>query len=228
MKILSFILLSLLFISVSNFSQYYLTDPEYSEDGRLFSGILYFKGEFNPEDYQIDWSTNNTKEILTPIERLNIRISLECDQYLHIYVIDAINKRWENPFSISDAYQEKIKTCSQTKSLKDFGLNISEEMSEPFYISLTDPETKELIFTTKNSDFIYSDFFIGFGGFFTTNDIYGFGERFHDLKLGDGKFTMWPNDTAGIHEDQGKGGDNLMGIHPLGFHRTNQSLSIFT
>ena len=223
MKILSFILLSLLFISVSNFSQYYLTDPEYSEDGRLFSGILYFKGEFNPEDYQIDWSTNNTKEILTPIERLNIRISLECDQYLHIYVIDAINKRWENPFSISDAYQEKIKTCSQTKSLKDFGLNISEEMSEPFYISLTDPETKELIFTTKNSDFIYSDFFIGFGGFFTTNDIYGFGERFHDLKLGDGKFTMWPNDTAGIHEDQGKGGDNLMGIHPLGFHRTNQN-----
>ena len=223
MKILSFILLSLLFISVSNFSQYYLTDPEYSEDGRLFSGILYFKGEFNPEDYQIDWSTNNTKEILTPIERLNIRISLECDQYLHIYVVDAINKRWENPFSISDAYQEKIKTCSQTKSLKDFGLNISEEMSEPFYISLTDPETKELIFTTKNSDFIYSDFFIGFGGFFTTNDIYGFGERFHDLKLGDGKFTMWPNDTAGIHEDQGKGGDNLMGIHPLGFHRTNQN-----
>ena len=109
---------SCFFIRIGNcFSQYYLTDPEYNEDGSLFSGILYFKGEFNPDNYHYDWTTNKTKELLTPIERLNIRISLECDKYLHIYIIDAINKRWENPFSISDTYKEKIKTCSQTKSL---------------------------------------------------------------------------------------------------------------
>ena len=35
-------------------------------------------------------------------------------------------------------------------------------MSKPFYISLTNPETDELIFTTENTDFIYSDFFIAF------------------------------------------------------------------
>ena len=93
-------------------------------------------------------------------------------------------------------------------------------MSKPFYISLTNLETGELIFTTENTDFIYSDFFIAFGGYISTNDIYGFGERFHDLKLGDGKFTMWPNDTNGIREDMGNGGYNAMGIHPLGFHRT--------
>ena len=229
MKIpISYILFSILLISASCYSQYYLTDPEYSQDGSLFSGILYFQGEFDPEKYHYDWTLNTTqtKEVLIPIERLNIQISLECDQYLHIYIVDAINKRWENPFSISEEYKSKIKNCTQTKSLKDFGLTISEDMSKPFYISLKNPETGELIFTTQNADFIYSDFFISFGGYATTNDVYGFGERYHELKLGDGKFTMWPNDTSGIHEDKGNGGYNAMGIHPLGFHRTNQNTFI--
>ena len=217
---LIFSIQAILLISISCYSQYYLTDPEYSEDGSLFSGILYFKGEFDPNNYHYDWTYNNTKDLLTPIERLNIQISLECDKYLHIKVVDALNKRWESPLSISDSYKEKTKTCSQTKSLKDFGLNISEEMSEPFYFSLSNPETGELIFTTENTDFIYSDFLIAFGGFASTNDIYGFGERFHELKLGDGKFTMWPNETAGIQEDKGDGGYNGYGLHPLGFHRT--------
>ena len=226
MKAHKFLILATLLLSISCYSQYYLTDPKYSEDGTKFSGVLYFQGEFNPDNYHYDWTANNTKELLNPIERLNIQISLECDKYLHIYVTDAINKRWENQFSISEPYQEKIKTCSQTKTLKDFGLYISEETSEPFYITLINPENNELIFTTENTDFIYSDLFIGFGGFVSTNDIYGFGERFHELNLGDGKYTMWPNDTGGIHEDKGDGGYNAMGIHPLGFHRTSQNTFI--
>ena len=226
MKAHKFLILATLLLSISCYSQYYLTDPKYSEDGTKFSGVLYFQGEFNPDNYHYDWTANNTKELLNPIERLNIQISLECDKYLHIYVTDAINKRWENQFSISESYQEKIKTCPQTKTLKDFGLYISEETSEPFYITLINPENNELIFTTENTDFIYSDLFIGFGGFVSTNDIYGFGERFHELNLGDGKYTMWPNDTGGIHEDKGDGGYNAMGIHPLGFHRTSQNTFI--
>ena len=226
MKAQKFFVLATLLLSISCYSQYYLTDPKYSEDGTKFSGVLYFQGEFNPDNYHYDWTANNTKELLNPIERLNIQISLECDKYLHIYVTDAINKRWENQFSISESYQEKIKTCSQTKTLKDFGLYISEETSEPFYITLINPENNELIFTTENTDFIYSDLFIGFGGFVSTNDIYGFGERYHELNLGDGKYTMWPNDTGGIHEDKGDGGYNAMGIHPLGFHRTSKNTFI--
>ena len=220
---LKFLLLITLFISISCHSQYYLTDPEYSIDGTKFSGILYFKGSFDPSNYNINWTSDNVQELLTPIEKLNIQISLECEEYLHIKVVDALNKRWEPDFTISDTYKEKIKTCSQTKTLKDFGLYISEEMTEPFYMSLTNPETGELIFTTENADFLYSDLLIGFGGYITTNDIYGFGERSHELKLGDGKFTMWPNDTNGLHEDLGIGGYNAMGIHPLGFHRTSKA-----
>ena len=193
-----YFLFSLLLIFISCHNQYYLSNPKYSQNGSIFTGTLNFKEEFNPENYHYDWTINNTKEILNPIKTLNITISLECDKYLHIYITDAINKRWEHPFSISDSYKEKIQSCKQTKSLKDFGLNISEEISEPFYFTLTNPLTNELIFTTENSDFIYSDTFIGFGAFISTNDVYGFGERNHELNLGNGKFTLWPNDTGGI------------------------------
>ena len=53
------------------------------------------------------------------------------------------------------------------------------------------------------------------------NDIYGFGERYHKLKLGEGIFTLWPNDTSGIHEDKGDGCYNAMGTHPMALHKTS-------
>ena len=218
-NLLSLLIIFILYTSITCHNQYYISNPEYSEEGRVFKGTLNFQGAFSPDNYNIDW-TKKDSDLLKPIQKLNITISLECDKYLHIYVTDAAEQRWEHPLSISDSYKKKIKTCSKTKSLKDFGLTINEESEDPFYISLTNPETGELIFTSENTDFIYSDIFITFGGLFTTNDVYGFGERYHELKLGYGKFTMWPNDTNGIHEDTGEGGYNAMGIHPLGFHRT--------
>ena len=222
LKSVYFLILCISFISTKN--QYYLSNPLYSDDKTLFSGILTFKGNFSASDYHYEWSKSS--DLLIPIKKLNIQISLECNKYLHIYVTDALEKRWEHPFSISDSYKEKLKKCLKEepkKSLSGFGLYINEKYDEPFYISLKDPISGELIFTTENTDFLYTDIFIGFGGYITSNDIFGFGERFHGLKLGDGKFTMWPNDTNGIHEDTGEGGYNAMGIHPLGFHKTTKN-----
>ena len=114
------LILFILIISSYCHSQYYISNPVYIEEGRIFTGELNFKGEFNSSDYHYDW-TNSSSELLKPIEELKLEISLECDKYLHIYITDKNNKRWEHPLSISDSYKEKIKTCSQTKSLKDFG-----------------------------------------------------------------------------------------------------------
>ena len=222
LKSFYFLILCISFISSKN--QYYLSNPIYSDDKTLFSGILSFKGNFSASDYHYEWTKSSN--LLIPIKKLNIQISLECNKYLHIYVTDTLEKRWEHPFSISDSYKEKLKKCLKEepkKSLSEFGLYINEKYDEPFYISLKDPISGELIFTTENTDFLYTDIFIGFGGYITSNDIFGFGERFHELKLGDGKFTMWPNDTNGIHEDTGEGGYNAMGIHPLGFHKTTKN-----
>ena len=212
------LILSVLISTISTKNQYYLSDPLFSSDGTIFNGTLSFKGDFSPQDYHYDWT--RTSDLLVPIKKLNIKISLECDKYLHIYITDASQERWENPFSISDSFKQKIHQCKNEKNLTEFGLFINQNQEKPFYISLKNPKTDELIFTTENTDFLYTDFFIGFGGYLTTNDIYGFGERYHELKLGDGKFTSWPNDTCGLHEDTGEGGYNAWGIHPLGFHRT--------
>ena len=219
-----YVLLFLIVYSLSK-NQYYLSDSEYSEDRTKFSGILNFKGDFSPEDYHYDW-TKTSSSLLVPIEKLKIQISLECNKYLHIYVTDASQERWEHPYSISESYKQKVNEClkdNSKKTLEEFGLYINENNEEPFYISLKNPSKDELIFTTQNTDFLYTDVFIGFAGYITSNDIYGFGERFHELKLGDGKFTMWPNDTSAIHEDPGIGGFNAMGIHPLGFHKTSEN-----
>ena len=213
-----FLLSLILLISVSCHNQYYLKEGAYKDDGRAYEGSLEFIGDFNPGDYHYDW-TNQSSHLLTPIRELKFEITLECDKYLHFYVTDKNKARWE-PFTPSDEYIEYKSTCSREKTLKDFGLEISEDPEKPFYLSLTNKESGELIFTTENTDFIFCDIFISFAGLVSSNDVYGFGERYHELKLGDGKFTMWPNDTTGLHEDTGEGGYNAMGIHPLGFHRT--------
>ena len=157
---LSILIILLSFTFVLSVNQYYLTDYEYSEDGSVFNGTLEFQGNFDPDDYNYNWT--RTSDLLQPIYNLKISISLECDQYLHIYVKDASKERWENTYSISDEYREKVKSCfnKTTKTLDDFGLSISENMDEPFYINLTNPSNGELVFTTKNTDFLYTDVFI--------------------------------------------------------------------
>ena len=42
-----FLILSILFISISCHSQYYLSDPVYSEEGRVFTAKLHFQGVFS-------------------------------------------------------------------------------------------------------------------------------------------------------------------------------------
>ena len=216
-----YLLLLILLATISAKNQYYLSKYTFSNEGTIFNGTLSFKGNFTPSDYHYDWTQES--DLLVPIKKLNIQISLECGEYLHIYVTDAKEERWENPFSISDSFKEKVKKCSKEKNKKnltEFGLYINEDLEEPFYIYLINPETDELIFTTEGTDFLYTNYFIGFAGYINSNDIFGFGERYHELKLGDGKFTMWPNDTCGLHEDTGEGGYNAWGIHPLGFQKT--------
>ena len=95
--------LMILFLNKSLFFAYknhlwgkdYISDADYSEEGRVFTGTLNFQGNFDPDNYHIDWNYKES-DLLKPIEKLNIKISLECDKYLHIYVTDANQQRWEN------------------------------------------------------------------------------------------------------------------------------------
>ena len=105
-KIFHILIFAILFISIGCYSQYYLSDGKYDEGKRIFTGFLNFKGEFDPDNYHYEWN-NASSYLLNPITKLSLKISLECDKYLHIYITDAAQQRWEHPLSISDSYKKK-------------------------------------------------------------------------------------------------------------------------
>lgn len=215
------IFLLLLFVFVSSYkNDYILTYFEYKDEIKShLTGTLVYKGEFNPDDYEGINFQNKTSNLLVPIKELTIDISLECDSVLHVKVVDKNNKRWEVPHSISESYKDKVSKCQNTKSLTDIGFHFQEDKTSPFTFYLTSSDSL-VYYSTEDTNFLYTDDFISFGGYLTSNDVYGFGERYHKLKLGDGIFTMWPNDTNGIIEDKGDGGYNGYGTQPLALHRT--------
>ena len=201
-------------------NDYKLLEGDFIDDLKSkYKGILQYSGQFSPSDFEN--VTFQHPESLIPIQNLSISIELECDEIIHIKITDKENKRWESPYSISDSYQKKVKECNNTKSLSDVGFNINSVLNEKLYYNLT--LENDTILTSENSRFIFSDYFILFGQYLTSNFIAGFGERYHDFKLGDGIYTSWPNDTSGIHLDEGNGGHNLMGLHPIGLHKTKSN-----
>ena len=201
-------------------NDYKLLEGDFIDDLKSkYKGILQYSGQFSPLDFEN--VTFQHPESLIPIQNLSISIELECDEIIHIKITDKENKRWESPYSISDSYQKKVKECNNTKSLSDVGFNINSVLNEKLYYNLT--LENDTILTSENSRFIFSDYFILFGQYLTSNFIAGFGERYHDFKLEDGIYTSWPNDTSGIHLDEGNGGHNLMGLHPIGLHKTKSN-----
>ena len=200
-------------------NNYQLSNAKFTDDKKnKFTADLKFEGSYSPSGFK-DVKFQNPNS-LTPIKELSILIELQCDEMIHIKITDKNNKRWESPYSISDTYQSKISSCSNTKSLSDVGFNIETD-SEKLVYSLIKDNVK--ILTNEDSRFFFSDNFIMFGEYLSNHFIAGFGERFHDFKLNDGIYTSWPNDTGGIHEDVENGGHNLMGLQPIGLHKTKDN-----
>ena len=216
------ILLSILLISFTETKNDYIIENGKFTDQKKshFSGILKYNSDsFNPSDYNIEF--NNGSNII-PIKELKLEIDLECDSTVHMRITDLSNKRFENNLIPDLKYLEKIKKCNNTKSLSDFGFTFSIEEKETFTFNLKSNDIE--ILSSKNTNFLYSDFFIALSYHLTSNDIYGFGERMHEFKLGDGKFTLWPNSSIGVHYDPGNGGENSYGIQPIALHKVNNEL----
>ena len=72
--------------------------------------------------------------------------------------------------------------------------------------------------TSKN--FIFSDNYINFQCELTSDNIFGFGERTHDFKLGEGLYTIWPQGFDAAKYDKGLGGNNGYGHFPIAIHKT--------
>ena len=202
------LLLFLITQSLEYKNSYQITEANYTDDKKShFEATLKFNGTLNIKDYEGITFQNTTKLKDELITNLKLNIDLECDEIIHIKITDSEKKRWDpSLYTISDKYKDKISKCKNTKSLLEKGFSISYNKNKTsFSYKLT--YNNEIILNSNNSNFLFTDKFIVFGSYLTTNDIFGFGERYHDLNLGDGIYTIWPNDSHGIHEDIGIGGE---------------------
>ena len=94
-----------------------------------------------------------------------------------------------------------------------------DQMDEFSFRLLTSEEEQFYLFNSSNN-FLFSDNYINFQSELTSDNIYGFGERVHDFKLGEGLYTIWSQDPAGTKYDTGIGGGNTYGHQPIGIHKT--------
>lgn len=201
-----------------------------------YHGFLYRKNKklsgdfiFDEEKLPLDPKNFKSKQMRHPeslnnmlIKKININLQIEYEKYIHIKIIDSNDKdRWEIPSDIiGKDYQynlyKNIKDSPPSSSIYNlffsnksdiFNFELKNELDETFYIF-------------SNETFLFTDRFINFESLLTSDDIYGFGERYHNIKLGEGIYTIWPNDTGGIINDDGEGGKNGYSHQPIAIHRT--------
>ena len=195
-------------------------------NGEYLTGDFIFDKSKLPIDLSEFTSNQLRKDKFTDdmlIKKININLKVEYERIIHIKITDPNNPdRWEVPTDLVDRkYSFHLHNNSKSKPPTDsfYSLSYTNETDE-FTFDLKDKNNK-IFYTFSKNKFLYSDRYINFESILTTNDIYGFGERGHELKLNDGVYTIWPNDTGGIQKDDGKGGRNGYSHQPIGLHRTN-------
>lgn len=156
------------------------------------------------------------------IKKININLKVEYENLIHIKITDSNNPdRWEVPSDLVDKeYRFNLHSNIKSKPSADSFYSL-EFVNDTDVFSFSLKNEKGTFYTFSSEMFLYTDRYINFESILTTEDIYGFGERGHELKLNDGVYTIWPNDTGGIQEDPGKGGRNGYSHQPVGLHRTN-------
>ena len=158
------------------------------------------------------------------IKKININLKIEYDKFIHLKITDSTDKnRWEVPSDIiSTDYQynlyKNIKDSPSSSSI--YNLFFS-NTSDIFSFELRQKDNQKTFYTFSNDTFLFADRFINFESILTNDNIYGFGERYHNIKLDKGIYTIWPNDTGGISYDDGEGGKNSYSHQPIAIHKTN-------
>jgi len=160
----------------------------------------------------------NLKEFQNISSEISLEINIISKDTLQFIFRDSNNKRFELPFSdLFPYHKEKIKIDNEFDwKLKDLNLEYEFNISEkPFFLEILRKNTKEIIFSTKETDFFFADNYGEFNASIPTNNFFGLGERTTTFKLKSGIYTLYNKDLYGEIED-GKGqGKNRYGSHPM-------------
>ena len=195
-------------------NKYTISKVKYADSSRkneIIADLTFSSENFDPSQYSCSQLRNPNNIKL--ISDLSLSLSLEYDDIVHVKITDKNKQRWEPKDIVSLNYKSNLRNFKGNKTFDNFGFTL---YNDSFGFELYDPNSKEVYYTFSNETFLYSDTLLIFESFLTSNDIYGFGERSHEFKLGDGVYTIWPNDTGGIKYDHQKGGKNGYGHQPIG------------
>jgi len=144
---------------------------------------------------------------------LHIMLTFHSKESFRLRILDGASKRWEIPEAAPFPYFKNKSLISQEESCCSIEVN-----KDPFTFVITNKETGEIIFDTRGKKFVYSNYFIQLETKLPSNAVYGFGERAYKFKLDPGIYTIWGRDEPDVLED-GKGGGNIYGHHPVGLFR---------
>ena len=214
------ILISSILITTTDYHGYL-----YNVNDKYLSGDFIF----DETKFPLNTSIFNSFQLRHPeslndmlIKKININLKIEYENIIHIKITDPNNpNRWEVPNDlINKKYRFNLNKNIKSKPSLDSFYSLSfSNTSDIFSFDLLDKKGSKF-YSFSSEIFLYADRYINFESILTTNDIYGFGERGHELKLNDGIYTIWPNDTGGIRDDLGIGGKNGYSHQPVGLHKT--------
>ena len=221
MSLLKLLLISLLSIILST------TDYH----GYLHSNNGILSGDFIFDESKIPLNTSNfeSDQMRHPeslndmlIKKININLKIEYEKFVHVKITDSNNQdRWEVPSDIiSKNYQYNLYKNIKDKTSTSMYKLLFSNKTDVFSFELRN-EKDETFYTFSDDTFLFADKFINFESILTSDDIFGFGERYHNIKLGKGIYTIWPNDTGGIILDDEKGGKNGYSHQPVAIHKTS-------
>ena len=151
-NIMKFILLVICIIQITPKNDYQIKNIIYSDNkDSLTANLEYASDVFNISDYHIPQIRNDN---ISPIDSLNISISIECDDIFHLKITDKYNQRWEPPFILDDEYENRILKCREERKtrgsnrnfLKEFGFLFTNETSENFAFDLIDKRNNQTYF----------------------------------------------------------------------------------
>ena len=163
----------------------------YNKNGEYLSGNF----TFDESKFPIDTSKFKSFQLRHPnalndmlIKKININLKIEYENIIHIKITDPNNPdRWEVPLDLIDKqYRFNLhKNIKSKPSLNSFYSLHFVNDTDIFSFELRD-KNNSTFYTFSSDIFLYADRYINFESILTTNDIYGFGERGHELKLNDG------------------------------------------
>ena len=138
-----------------------------------------------------------------------------------LYLSKDLKKIESNNFQIELLNRKEEQKKDNNKKKKNNNEDNEEIIFDnEFAFRLMNEDKKEILYFNTSENFLFSDTFISFQTKLSSDKIYGFGERTHDFKLGEGIYTMWTYDCGGTKYDEGKGGMNQYSHQPIGLHKT--------